>query len=194
MVLSYSFQRMFFYNTFRNLSLRVESGQPVRTKYMFYHHRHHLKPAADLCDSMQFSTHAIKIASNRSFDCTVCGGLRRNFQRKQQQLHGSNMFDIFHTLLQFIEGNCFFSRRCVVNARQHATENLQTTNERLTLQHVSSSLDSKMVANIARNPWTPEKEEALVAIWKLNPAFMTHLGNAENELLGSFRSSPILLS
>ena len=89
-----------------------------------------LKPAADLCDSMQFSTHAIKIASNRSFDCTVCGGLRRSFERMQQQLHGSIMFDIFHTLLQFVEGNCFFSRRCAVNARQLATESIQTTNER----------------------------------------------------------------
>ena len=31
-----------------------------------------IKPAADLCNSMQFSTHEIKIASNRSFDYIVC--------------------------------------------------------------------------------------------------------------------------
>ena len=61
-----------------------------------------LEPIADLCNSMQFSTHVIKIASSRSFDCTVFGELRSNFQRMQQQLHGSNMLDIFRTKLQLI--------------------------------------------------------------------------------------------
>ena len=102
------------------------------------------------------------------------------------------MFDIFHTLLQFVEGNCFFSRRCAVNARQHATENIKTTNERPALKHVASSLGSKMAVNMAGDPWTPEKEEALVAIWKLSPTFLIHLAltivSSKNEILASTKT------
>ena len=103
--------------------------------------------------------HAINIAPNRSFCCIVCGGLRHNFQHMQKQLHGSNMFDIFHMLLHFLEGNCLFSRRCAVNAR-HATKNIQTTNEKPALKHVTSSFDSKMATNIAGVPWTSKKRRS----------------------------------
>ena len=63
----------------------------------------YVKPATDLCEraSNFRRIYAIKTALNRSFDCTMCGGPRRNFQRVQQQMH-ANMFDIFHTL-QFVE-------------------------------------------------------------------------------------------
>ena len=62
------------------------------------------------------------------------------------------MFDIFRTLLQFVEGSCFFSRRCAVNARQHAIKNIKTNNKRPALKHVTSNLDSKMAANMAGDP------------------------------------------
>ena len=44
---------------------------------------------------MQFWTHESKLHQIAPLIAPVCGGLRCNFQRPQQQLHGSNMFDIF---------------------------------------------------------------------------------------------------
>ena len=46
-----------------------------------------------------------------------------------------------------------------MNSRQHATENIKTTNARPALKHVTSSLGSKTAANMSGDPWTPEKEK-----------------------------------